>query len=63
MIPLIFDDMLTMAWSLLEFVVTYIFIICMAIFVGIMAWTIVQKAGKLIKMSAPGWNKLLGRKH
>lgn len=56
-----FTDMLSLAWGLLEFVVTYIFIICMIIFIGIMAWTIVDKAKIMVDAGAPGWMKLLKR--
>lgn len=54
-----FTDMLSLAWGLLEFVVTYIFILCMIIFIGIMAWTMLDVAKKLAKSGAPGWKKLL----
>lgn len=58
---LVFDDMLSLAWGMLEFVVDYIFILCMCIFIGVMAWTIVEKSKALIKAGAPGWMKLLKR--
>lgn len=51
--------MLALAWGLLEFVVTYIFILCMIIFIGIMAWTMLDIAKKLANTGAPGWKKLL----
>ena len=53
-----FTDMLSLAWGLLEFVVTYIFILCMVIFIGIMAWTMLDIAKKLANAGAPGWKKL-----
>ena len=50
--------MLGMAWGVLEWVVGYVWVLCLSIFIGVVVWTIIEKAGKLASVGAPGWNKL-----
>ena len=56
-----FPDMLGMAWSVLEWVVTYGWILCACIFLGVMVWTVLNIAAKLVGEAAPGWLKLFRR--
>lgn len=55
-----FGDLLWMAWDILEFVVTYIWILCLLVFLLIMTKTMIDLSKKITTEAAPGWRKILG---
>jgi hypothetical protein len=60
-IVMTWNELLTMSWDILEWVVTYIWLICMVIFLTIMVKTLLDLSKKVTKGAAPGWAKLLGK--
>lgn len=54
------NDLLTTSWAVLEFVITYIWLICLLLATAIMVKTLIDLAGKATKTAAPGWKKILG---
>lgn len=59
MAVLAWNELLTMSWSVLEWVVTYIWILCLLLAVVIMVKTIIDLSAKAAKTAEPGWRKLL----
>ena len=57
---LAFGDLLGMSWDILTFVVTYIWILCLMVFLLIMTKTMIDLSKKIIKQAGPGWRKILG---
>jgi hypothetical protein len=57
---LAFGDLLGMSWDILTFVVTYIWILCLMVFLLIMTKTMVDLSKKIITQAGPGWRKILG---
>lgn len=54
------SPLLDMAWTILCWTVDYVWILCGTIFVLIMVKTLFDISKKVVDMSAPGLNKLLG---
>lgn len=57
---LTWNELLTMSWTVLEWVVTYIWLLCLLLGVVIMVKTLIDLSAKAAKTAAPGWKKLLG---
>ncbi len=55
------SELLRMAWTVLEWTVDWIFIICLVIFCMIIGWTVITISNRIAEMSMPGVNKVLGR--
>lgn len=60
MVVLTWNELLTMSWSVLEWVVTYIWLICLLLATVIMVKTLIDLSKKATESAAPGWKKLLG---
>lgn len=54
-----FGDLLGMSWDILEFVVTRIWLVCLAIFAVIMIKTMLDLSKKILRLAGPGIRKLL----
>ena len=57
---LAFGDLLGMSWDILTFVVTYIWVLCLMVFLLIMTKTMIDLSKRIIKQATPGWRRLLG---
>ena len=57
---LAFGDLLGMSWDILTFVVTYIWILCLMVFLLIMTKTMIDLSKRIINQSGPGWRRILG---
>ena len=57
---LAFGDLLGMSWDILTFVVTYIWVLCLMVFLLIMTKTMIDLSKKIITQAAPGWRRILG---
>ena len=54
------NELLTTSWAVLEWVMDYIWLICLLLATIIMVKTIIDLSAKTAKTAAPGWRKLLG---
>jgi hypothetical protein len=55
---MVYWDLLQMAWDVLYWVVTYVWLFCLLVFVLVMGKTLIDLSKRITKIAKPGWDKL-----